>query len=38
MGDATKREGKWVVKRTADIEPLVADYEIAGRVGEGLGE
>ena len=27
MGDATKREG--VMTRTADIEPRVADYEIA---------
>jgi hypothetical protein len=37
MGDATKREGG-MVARTADIEPLVADYEIAGRVwGEGRG-
>lgn len=36
MGDATKKEG--VVTRTADIEPRVAGYEIAVRVGDGLGE
>lgn len=36
MGYATKRKG--VVIRTADIEPRVADYEIAVSVGDGLGE
>lgn len=34
MGDATKSEG--AVTRTADIEPRVADYEIAESVWGGI--